>query len=264
MIFDPSLWCCPRGSLESEFSQPLDLESPGLWVGMVHSGECVVNGPADDAAAGPGSLVLGQGPLRLVPAQSCRFLAVELTGSAAEQFCACLPGPMAADGASCPGAGELLARLLAAPEAPLPLRCGLAAQLLCLVSAADAAAPALPPLVAQAVVQIRENYAGLYGVEELSESLGVSKSHLVRSFSQAMGLPPGQYLTQVRIEAAKQLLVHREYPLEIVASLCGFSGSNYLCRVFKKATGLTPAAWRAQNGAADSVGPLPLERELYV
>lgn len=75
-----------------------------------------------------------------------------------------------------------------------------------------------------AIAAMREHYAGLYGVEELSESLGVSKSHLVRVFKAAVGVPPGQYLTGVRIEAAKQLLCHREYPLEVVASLCGFPG----------------------------------------
>ena len=35
-----------------------------------------------------------------------------------------------------------------------------------------------PPLVQAAIEDIRANYAGLYGVEELSERLGVSKSHL--------------------------------------------------------------------------------------
>ena len=123
----------------------------------------------------------------------------------------------------------------------------------------------MPPLVAAAVAQIREHYAGLYGVEELSEALGVSKSHLVRAFKAAMGVTPGQYLTGVRLEAAKLLLARREYPLEVVASLCGFSGANYLCRVFKKATGQTPAAFRAAAAADEALGrPLPLEKELYV
>ena len=66
---------------------------------------------------------------------------------------------------------------------------------------ADSAAPALPPLVQAAIADIRANYAGLYGVEELSERLGVSKSHLVRTFTAAIGVPPGRYLTTVRIEA---------------------------------------------------------------
>ena len=60
---------------------------------------------------------------------------------------------------------------------------------------------------------IRANYAGLYGVEELSERLGVSKSHLVRMFTAALGIPPGRYLTKVRVEAAMRLLLHREYTL---------------------------------------------------
>ncbi len=45
-----------------------------------------------------------------------------------------------------------------------------------------------------------------------------------------------------------RLLLHREYTLDVVASLCGFSGANYLCRVFKKETGQSPAQWRAMAG----------------
>ena len=99
-----------------------------------------------------------------------------------------------------------------------------------------------------AIEDIRQNYAGLYGVEELSERLGVSKSHLVRTFTAAVGVPPGRYLTTVRVEAAMRLLLHREYTLDVIASLCGFSGANYLCRVFKKETGQSPAQWRALAG----------------
>ena len=78
--------------------------------------------------------------------------------------------------------------------------------------------------MAAAIEDIRRNYAGLYGVEELSERLGVSKSHLVRAFTAALGVSPGRYLTNVRIEAAMRLLLHREYTLDVIASLCGFSG----------------------------------------
>ena len=107
-----------------------------------------------------------------------------------------------------------------------------------------------------------------YGVEELSERLGVSKSHLVRTFTAAVGVPPGKYLTTVRIEAAQRLLLHREYTLDVVASLCGFSGANYLCRVFKKETGQSPAQWRALTGRAAQAGLTPeetmREQEMYI
>lgn len=115
------------------------------------------------------------------------------------------------------------------------------------------------------MLAIRQNYAGLYGVEELSAQLGVSKSHLVRVFSAEMGVGPGQYLTGVRLDAAKALLARRDYPLEVVATLCGFSGANYLCKVFKKHTGQTPAAFRAQNAGAARGGAVnELESALYI
>ena len=83
----------------------------------------------------------------------------------------------------------------------------------------------------------------------------MSKSHLTRVFTAAVGVPPGRYRTSVRIEAAMKLLLHREYSLDVVASLCGFSGANYLCRVFKKETGQTPAQWR---GAPPRTAPADL------
>ena len=116
----------------------------------------------------------------------------------------------------------------------------LAYALLCAVSKADETARPPPPLVAEAVAAIRQNYMALYGVEELSEQLGVTKSHLVRVFKQEIGVPPGRYLTNVRIEAVKALLLSDEYNLEMIAGLTGFSGANYLCRVFKREVGLSP------------------------
>lgn len=187
------------------------------------------------------------------------------------QFLAGLPElPFLARGETCPAAAELMGQLAAeTDDTPHSrARSQLAFALLCELSGADSAAPALPPLVQEAMEDIRANYAGLYGVEELSERLGVSKSHLVRTFTAALGIPPGRYLTKVRVEAAMRLLLHREYTLDVIASLCGFSGANYLCRVFKKETGHSPAQWRAMAGQSLRPGLSPeesqREQELYI
>ena len=54
----------------------------------------------------------------------------------------------------------------------------------------------------------------------------------------------------------------------MVASLCGFSGANYLCRVFKKEPGQSPAQWRALAGHTAQSGLSPeealREQELYI
>ena len=260
---------------------PLTLTGDGLWVCLVSSGKCTASLPESAPApsgstlllppqsAAAGHLVLSRAPLTLTPEGSCHLLCLQLTGQAAVQFLAGLTElPFLARGETCPAAAELMGRLAAEADAPRSRAASqLAFALLCELSGADSAAPPLPPLVEAAIEDIRANYAGLYGVEELSERLGVSKSHLVRTFTAAVGVPPGRYLTTVRVEAAMRLLLHREYTLDVIASLCGFSGANYLCRVFKKETGQSPAQWRALAGqAVRSLSPAESQREqaLYV
>ncbi|NLW78029.1 MAG: helix-turn-helix transcriptional regulator [Ruminococcaceae bacterium] len=115
-----------------------------------------------------------------------------------------------------------------------------------------------------ALGEMEAHYAEFYGVQELADCLQVSKCHLIRSFTAAVGLPPGQYLTQVRLAQVKRLLLAGEFSLEAIAGLCGFSGANYLCKVFKKHTGLTPSAWRRQ--APPTAQPLrsPQDEQAYL
>ena len=283
MLFDWNAIAAPASVQDIQLSSALTLSGEGLWVCLVSSGKCTASVPgAGPAPAGTalilppqtvpaGHLILSRAPLALAPAEAdtCHLLCVQLTGQAAGQFLSGLRElPFLAKGGSCPAAAELMDRLAEEKETHSRARSQLAYALLCELADADSAAPALPPLVQAAIEDIRANYAGLYGVEELSERLGVSKSHLVRTFTAAIGVPPGRYLTTVRIEAAQRLLLHREYTLDVVASLCGFSGANYLCRVFKKETGQSPAQWRTMAGHAAQSGLSPeeslREQELYI
>ena len=286
MLFDWNTIAAPAALLNVQLSAPRTLTGEGLWICLVSSGRCTASLPGTSAtpagsalvlppqSAAAGHLILSRAPLTLTPEDSCHLLCVQLTGQASAQFLNGLREmPYLAKGETCPAAAELMGRLAAEAGAELlgtphsRAVSQLAFALLCELSGADSAAPSLPPLVTAAIEDIRQNYAGLYGVEELSERLGVSKSHLVRTFTAAVGVPPGRYLTTVRIEAAMRLLLHREYTLDVIASLCGFSGANYLCRVFKKETGQSPAQWRAMAGQA--VRPLSpaenrREQELYI
>lgn len=278
MIYNWEATVAPAAVRDEQAEQPVLLAGEGLWVCLISSGSCTLLPqeaapsaapplPAQEAKAG--MLILGRGPLHLVPEGVCHLLAVLLTGSAAADFLAGLPQmPFLARGETCPAAAERMGQLAAEMDNTSRTKSQIAFALLCELSSADSAAPPLPPLVAEAIEDIRHNYAGLYGVEELSERLGVSKSHLVRTFTAAVGVPPGKYLIRVRIEAVMRLLLHREYSLEVIASLCGFSGANYLCRVFKKETGQTPAQWRALAVRGNVAGLSPdesrREQELYV
>ncbi|MGN0984183.1 MAG: helix-turn-helix transcriptional regulator [Gemmiger sp.] len=229
------------------------LAGEGLWVGVLSSGSCLLG----ELLGHGGDILLGEGPCVLEPQQPCHLLAVRLTGQCAGDVCRAAGPAHWAGGEACPGAAELIAALCGSGEKDdrLPFA------LLCALAHADEAVHRLPPLVAAALAAMRGNYMELYGVEELSEQLGVSKSHLVRVFSAEMGITPGRFLTQTRLEAAKQLLLENEHTLETIAGLCGFSGANYLCRVFKRETGMTPAAWRAAATPVTAVPNRSLEAE---
>ena len=188
MIYAPSTTAALGVVEDVQPETPLTLRGEGLWVCLISSGKCVVSLSETGAAPGgsalllppqsaaAGHLVLSRGPLTLAPENECHLLCVQLTGQAAEQFLGGLSEmPFLARGETCPAAAELMGRLSEEQDASERVRSQLAFALLCELSDADSAAPALPPLVAAAIEDIRRNYAGLYGVEELSERLGLQE-----------------------------------------------------------------------------------------
>ena len=75
--------------------------------------------------------------------------------------------------------------------------------------------------------------------------LGFCTDYFRRCFAEEMGKTPLAYMTSLRIERAKNLLVQR-FPISVesVAERCGFSDSFYFSKLFKKHTGLSPLAYR--------------------
>lgn len=250
---------------ELQGEAPLTLSGEGLWAGVLSSGQCVLECPGSQSAAGSsGDLLLGFGTFTLRPVTPCSAVRAADRGWPCSSFWPAAAAALCGWGFLPPVQRSCWPRVrcgnandAASAAAPYTLLCALAH--------GDEESRRLSPLVARAVEAIRDNYMALYGVEELSAQLGVSKCHLVRVFSSEMGMPPGRFLTSVRIEAAKLLLAEREYSLEMIAGLCGFSGANYLCRVFKRETGLSPAAWRETAAHKAVVQKLPARNnEIYV
>lgn len=104
---------------------------------------------------------------------------------------------------------------------------------------------AYPELVRQAIALMQRDYAYLYGIDELAERLSVSKSHLIRVFSAAVGIAPGRYLTQLRVEHAKRMLSSGDASIDVIAAATGFSSAAYFGKVFRRTTGLTPTRFAA-------------------
>lgn len=84
-----------------------------------------------------------------------------------------------------------------------------------------------------------KNYAQTITLDELSALAGLSKYHLLRSFTREKGISPYNYLETVRIGSAKKLLENGTPPIE-AAVQTGFSDQSHFSNFFKKLIGLTP------------------------
>ncbi len=106
----------------------------------------------------------------------------------------------------------------------------------------------LEPRVERAIALI-EQHAGdaRFNVEALAERLDCSREHLTRHFRRATGMTPSSYLTQQRMRLVAWALRRSDDKIEVIAHRCGFSGSNYLCRVFRQRWKLTPAQYRRSS-----------------
>ena len=80
-------------------------------------------------------------------------------------------------------------------------------------------------------------------LDQMSEDLSVSKSHLVRRAKELTGYTIQTLHEKLKIEQAKKLLQIDSIKLTEIASRLGFQNQNYFSSVFKKNTGLSPRNW---------------------
>ena len=94
---------------------------------------------------------------------------------------------------------------------------------------------------------LREHYAEAIALEQLAVVAGMSAFHLARSFKKEIGLPPHVFLTQLRLQQAKRLLMRGEGLAETAAAV-GFYDQSALSRHFKKIYGVTPGQYARAVG----------------
>ncbi len=101
-------------------------------------------------------------------------------------------------------------------------------------------------LVGDAVGYINRNYASPVTVDELAHVAKMSARNFFRHFRNTIGCTPIEYLLQVRITRAAELLFLTDAGVEEIALQCGFCDGNYFCRKFREAKGTTPRNFRLQ------------------
>lgn len=80
------------------------------------------------------------------------------------------------------------------------------------------------------------------------KSFGYNTDYIRRGFKEDTGFTPLEYLTNLRIQTAKNLLKYEAHlQIKSVALLCGFNDPYYFSRLFKKHTGLSPKGYQKKQ-----------------
>lgn len=95
---------------------------------------------------------------------------------------------------------------------------------------------------------MNDEYSCTLTLSQASKQAGVHPVHVSRSFRRALGCTFREYLTLIRIRRATDLLKQSSTRITEIAFACGFSDHAHFTRTFKRATGLTPTAYRMQTG----------------
>ena len=81
-------------------------------------------------------------------------------------------------------------------------------------------------------------------IAEIARGFGMSPCWFTRLFHRQTGLSPQQYLTDIRINKARELLATTNYNVSEVADLTGYPNPLYFSRIFKKHTGVSPSRYK--------------------
>ncbi|MCQ4086335.1 helix-turn-helix domain-containing protein [Saccharibacillus sp. JS10] len=87
---------------------------------------------------------------------------------------------------------------------------------------------------------IAAHYARELSVSEMAALVGISVNHFIRLFKSETGLTPTQYVLNLRMKKARQLLFSTD-KIKTVARSVGYRDEHYFSRAFKKAEGVAPA-----------------------
>jgi len=84
------------------------------------------------------------------------------------------------------------------------------------------------------------NYHSDININKVAEEVGISERYLRNLFSQYLNLSPLDYLNQIRINKAVELLRNTEMSIKEVCFQCGFQSPQYFSRIFKQQMGVSP------------------------
>lgn len=98
--------------------------------------------------------------------------------------------------------------------------------------------------IAVAISYIEENYTNNISLDDVSRIINISPYYFSKLFKEETGEGFVEYLTRLRIEKAKELLLGTDMPMKEICQEVGYPDPNYFSRIFKKNYGVTPTEYK--------------------
>lgn len=90
---------------------------------------------------------------------------------------------------------------------------------------------------------LKEDCGSNMNLSSVADKLGLSSVYLSKIFKHEMGMNYTQYLTDCRMERAKEMLIQENAQVQEIAEALGYSQAHYFSKIFKQYTGLTPSEY---------------------
>lgn len=94
---------------------------------------------------------------------------------------------------------------------------------------------------------ILEHYAEPVPIEEFVRQFNYNANYIANQFSIIKGISVNRLITELRLEKAKEQLIHTDALLKDIAELVGYRDVSYFSRIFKEYTGLSPRQFRCRD-----------------
>lgn len=99
----------------------------------------------------------------------------------------------------------------------------------------------------RSVAEIHNHYTESIAVAELARLEHLSESRFRELFRAAFGASPGEYIIDLRMALAVELLTNTDLTIAEIAESCGYADALYFCRLFSRKQGIPPARYRKRS-----------------
>jgi AraC-like DNA-binding protein len=98
--------------------------------------------------------------------------------------------------------------------------------------------------IAAILSYINQNYNKVHHIEQIAEQFFISKYYLCKIFKEATGLTLVQYINNIKLQNACNMLSNTKRSVSEIAEACGFNSAMYFCKLFKQTLMVTPSQFR--------------------